>query len=737
MSPPRWRRLLPVLLLALVGLSVGLGAARVLEREALSGGPESWRLHTPKIPVLLARLAGPPNLPGQGWSLASHGAWVAPGQRIHTLKVRAHIPENGRLEAVLDASGGQSGVGLWLDRGRTPFSGVYTMGPASSDASQPLEDRAPVPCDGELPAITEDNVAVEVHKEARVLKVSVAQGSGSPTTVTCRWERPTTGASVRSGLRRIGLQQLTVEAQGQGPAVWTAPGVDGTTRGLAALVGVLAFGGLGAGLRAAGARGAELVVPTLPLLAVWPLSGSDVEAGLQAARLVFDDPIRAAVGGPLWLSAALAALVLCGRVARLREAPLPWMAGLGALVGLVAVPGYGAVGLGAVVLAAGVAAGLTWLSPRLDDPGIGPVPALVVGAAAGTGLTLVLQPRFGMAATYAGVAGMALGAVVWANVRRVRGYNVLSLVLMGAVVFVADQGLRWTQTGARVTGRSARARPGAEDDAKTALAGAFSSFEALEVTKSWSEYPRQDYPVAPPARRADAVRLVAMGGSSTGGAWQNDDLDEFWPAELERQRGPSVQAVNLGVGGWTTLHIRRFIETRLDDVDPDVVVVYVGHNDMVTESARPYSELLAAWRSGSDASVAVSGALARVPLYQLLRFSLQAVAGRQLGAAVPVADARANLTAVADRLEARGTPLLLAREGVAPDPSVLDDYAAMMRTLAQSRPRVAYVDTAAALTGPGAGDVFLDNCHLTERGHARVAAAIDGALSEAGWLPAR
>ena len=53
-------------------------------------------------------------------------------------------------------------------------------------------------------------------------------------------------------------------------------------------------------------------------------------------------------------------------------------------------------------------------------------------------------------------------------------------------------------------------------------------------------------------RRAGSARIVAMGGSSTGGAWQNDKLDQFWPAELERSVGGAVQVVNLGVGGWTT-----------------------------------------------------------------------------------------------------------------------------------------------------------------------------------------
>ena len=101
--------------------------------------------------------------------------------------------------------------------------------------------------------------------------------------------------------------------------------------------------------------------------------------------------------------------------------------------------------------------------------------------------------------------------------------------------------------------------------------------------------------------------------------YMNDNPDQFWPAELERQHGTSVQAINQGVGGWTTLHIRRFLETRVEDVDPDVVVLYIGHNDLMTESIRPYGELYAAWQRGTDLSITVSGALSNVPLYQLMR----------------------------------------------------------------------------------------------------------------------
>jgi lysophospholipase L1-like esterase len=340
-----------------------------------------------------------------------------------------------------------------------------------------------------------------------------------------------------------------------------------------------------------------------------------------------------------------------------------------------------------------------------------------------------------MAVSYSAVVGISFGGLVWLNACRPRGFNLLSLALMVLMVFMADQGLRWTETGARLTGRSSRSRDSGGTDSTTQVSGTFSSFEALEHTQAWSAYPLQDYPVEPAPRRSGATRLVAFGGSSTGGAWQNDNLDQFWPAELERQRGTSVQAINQGVGGWTTLHIRRFVETRLEDVDPDVVVLYIGHNDLMTESIRPYGELYAAWQRGTDVSITVSGALSNVPLYQLMRFGLQSALGGRIAEAVPIDDAQANLTQIAALLAARDVPVMVVREGVVPDPSVLDGYGDMLASWAAEMDNATFVDAAATLTGPGAGDVFLDDCHLTERGHARVAGAVRSGLLREGWIP--
>ena len=134
-------------------------------------------------------------------------------------------------------------------------------------------------------------------------------------------------------------------------------------------------------------------------------------------------------------------------------------------------------------------------------------------------------------------------------------------------------------------------------------------------------------------------------------------------------------------------------------------------------------------------SVSISRSMARVPLYQLARFGLQSALNRTGMAAVPVEDARANLETMARLLREREVPMLAVLEGMAPDASVLEPYGDMLADWSEQNDLAAYLDTGATLTGPESGAVFLDDCHLTDRGHARLAEAVQQALIEQGWIP--
>ncbi len=87
-----------------------------------------------------------------------------------------------------------------------------------------------------------------------------------------------------------------------------------------------------------------------------------------------------------------------------------------------------------------------------------------------------------------------------------------------------------------------------------------------------------DYPEAKPAHEK---RLVCLGDSLTFGPGVRDE--ETYPARLQNLlTDDQVRVINAGVNGWATWHYRRFAETKLLDLDPDLLVLGLyPANDMV------------------------------------------------------------------------------------------------------------------------------------------------------------
>ena len=254
-------------------------------------------------------------------------------------------------------------------------------------------------------------------------------------------------------------------------------------------------------------------------------------------------------------------------------------------------------------------------------------------------------------------------------------------------------------------------------------------FQELLELRQYRDYPSEGFPVRPPSEKT-APRIVAMGGSSTGGAFQNDDLDQFWPRRLEQVLG-GWEVVNQGVGGWNTLHIRLYLESQLASLDPDVLVLYVGHNDILASSPVPYSQLYARYRPGRQAR---SNPLESLRLYFGLRFAVLALRDARPGLAVPLLDAEDNLRAI---LELAGeTPVLLVTEALNPDPSPMRGYAELQARLAAETGQ-GWLDGASLLDRPGSEGLFIDDCHLTDAGHQLLATEIANALRELGWVSDR
>ena len=356
--------------------------------------------------------------------------------------------------------------------------------------------------------------------------------------------------------------------------------------------------------------------------------------------------------------------------------------------------------------------------------------ALVVGASIfGAGaaiLSLLAGPRWTMAVFYFGLAGVFLGLLVAvnANARRARWVNSSSLFLLVLSLLSAEWGTRWTQTGLTwtPTGRMNH------DEQLGWTRSTLSDFQALDEAKT-TTYPSSGYPVTI-APDASLPRWICLGSSATGGAFQNDNLEEFYPARIAELLQGRAQVLNQGVGGWTSFHVARYVEREIEALQPNIVSVYLGHNDILTRSSRPYRDLYDQWRDHG----APSTPLPTVRLFQGFRFFLSSLLQTASSIAVPVEHARENLLAIHQVTQARGAKLLLIPEAITPSSASLRDYDQMLQDLAASHADVAYFDAPALLLNSGA-DHFLDDVHLSDNGHRMLAAALAEKVQQLGWLP--
>ncbi len=703
------------------GGSIGAGLAVLLLRGWLEAGPAGWRRVDPAVPIRIEAAAGPAALPGDGWPLAwqQRLEWVGPPGE--GLTVDALLPAAGSLRLSLaDASGHTA----FVDVG--PGSAVLD---ASAGGCRNVD---PLTFTGEAAHVTLR------RRDASTVDLEV-QVAGSTQTRSCLTPLGAVQTlSVQAGMRRVLLPLLEID--GAGPVRSPSAAV--------AMVAILGAGLLGAlGMRALASRLSRWISPAIlalvasPALAVLPLSCLDVDLALQQLRVVTDQPLRWPLGAPLLACCGITLIV--GQARFVRESGFeprrPHLGAVGAGLGLLIGLGFGPSVLTMLLAGAGGAAaallltqGFVLLAPRAS-PLRGVLGALVSATAFGI-VALALGPPPGAAVLYASTMGLTMGTLVWVNARasRVPWVNGVSLGLFTLGVLCAEGGLGATETGRRLAG--VRANAGANDQM------ALDAFDMVEVRRKFSKYPIGGYPVEP-APRSAPIRIVALGSSSTGGAWQNDDLSEFWPHDLGALLGPGVQVVNQGVGGWTSLHIRRYMETRGDLVDADIAVIYQGNNDSFTKSTRPYSELYRYWKqrgAGGDPL----GAIAQLRLVQLARAVLApddlpvaAVGGSDQAPehiAVPVADAAENLAAIIAGMKAHHGRVLLVAEGVNPPPKAAWPYAAMMADLATD-PDVGFLNANEVLKWP---DDFLDGCHLTRSGHLHVSRAVAAALCAENWLGA-
>ncbi len=309
---------------------------------------------------------------------------------------------------------------------------------------------------------------------------------------------------------------------------------------------------------------------------------------------------------------------------------------------------------------------------------------------------------------------------VQANARAFRGYNWVSLLGCLALALLAEGSVRQTYLNL------AWDPVPADRFQKHPLLGwvrASNEFDYILNVQEHTDYPMERFPVAFEREGgAGGLRIVCLGGSSTGGAYQMDDLEQFYPAVLGRvfdELAPDagVRVINQGVGGWNSFHCLLYLREFIDDLDPDLITLYLGNNDIKTKGPWTYREYWENYRSRSASVSALQGFLNRSRMYVGFKSVLLMATGspREVSA-VPTPDAVANYAEIMDMAQERDARVLLMSEAILPLPEDIDAYYAAMRDLAVERGEL-YVDVAAAFQARTQEDLFLDSNHLSAYGH--------------------
>ena len=327
------------------------------------------------------------------------------------------------------------------------------------------------------------------------------------------------------------------------------------------------------------------------------------------------------------------------------------------------------------------------------------------------------------------------------NARAARGVNWISLACVALLGLTAEGAARQTYLDTAWAG---------------APVGRFRSHDQLGWQKADKEfdyilnkqrptkYPLDSFPVAfSGVKPAGAKRIVCLGGSSTGGAFQMDNLDSFFPAELQRSLdglagAGRYEVLNQGVGGWNTFHIRLYLELIMDRLKPDILVLYVGHNDIMTRSNETYREYWGRYRMQHSSLKSVMETLDGSRLFVGYRSLLKSLHGGSKGgtvSSVPLPDAQDNLERIIALARRSKASVVLLSEAINTQAQTLIPYRKMQAELARQHGQH-YLDTNGLFWKLRQEDLFLDHNHLTSRGHQRLAELLGDFLKARGMVRA-
>ncbi|MEC8382162.1 MAG: SGNH/GDSL hydrolase family protein [Myxococcota bacterium] len=248
---------------------------------------------------------------------------------------------------------------------------------------------------------------------------------------------------------------------------------------------------------------------------------------------------------------------------------------------------------------------------------------------------------------------------------------------------------------------------------------------SLFQAAQFQDYPTAAFPVRYP-EKGSRPRIVAMGGSSTGGAYQMDDLSRFYPARLAMLLENRFEVLNQGVGGWTSFHIRRYLEHHFSSLKPDILTLYISNNDaaknLPADIESIYQRMDGQLRPPS--SISLLGPLQSVQRLIWLSKRVAAVPPERMGY---------NIKQIADMMPVETRRILLMTELNHPDSTRLNVHHQRLIMMAEKLDGVEVWD-GRMLHSTLDSNYFLDQVHLSDAGHQWLATALADHLGELGWL---
>jgi lysophospholipase L1-like esterase len=236
----------------------------------------------------------------------------------------------------------------------------------------------------------------------------------------------------------------------------------------------------------------------------------------------------------------------------------------------------------------------------------------------------------------------------------------------------------------------------------------------------------------------DTFRVLCLGDSCTWGLGvePEETFHERLEAELNAQSGPThgYEVINGGLIGYTITQCLEAYRSRWNELSPDLVILYTGRNDVFRWCAYTDRQIIDGDVPAEDDSL-LGRTLGWSHFFQILRTVIESYTVRSTSptaSAVPRVSAeeyRQSLIELADSCERDGAELIVLSPPIRKEPPhrafVLDEIAQRRRILEDTtRANDIALLTIDAMTERSANpthQLFLDECHPNQQGHALIA----------------